>query len=261
MKITIIGLGINPKNDLTLLALQTLKDAKKTFIVSTDDDARSLNELNIFPENLMDLYLNGEVDSNNYEHIYSHLLNAARKYEEIVVGLPGNPGLGVTLLQMLQQRSAEDSIELEVLPGLSSFDWMHLTAERDPLERGTIILDANRLLLFNFDIDPSLDCYIYHVCSVGTNKTWIENPKTDNNIGLLKNKLLQSYPRNHPVSLVSVSSKAIKYSNDQKDHILAQTTIENLEEMLESVTFDATLFVSGMIPKQIDEDFLSLISK
>lgn len=259
MQITVIGLGINPHNDLSLLAYNTLKNANKSIVITTDDDVFQLNNLGIFPENIMDLYMNGNIDADNYEHIFEKILKEAEINSNLVVGLPGNPGFGVTLLLMLRERQIEHSYELFVLPGISSLDWMMLANAHDPLERGTIVLDANRLLLFDFSIDPTLDCYIYHVCSVGTARTWINEPDRDNNIPTLKEFLLKVYPPEHIVSLISIKSALLRSTTDPSQYVLAKSTIERMEEMLSVVHFDATLFIEGVNPKKINRDFLDFI--
>ena len=45
--------------------------------------------------------------------------------------------------------------EIEIIDGISSFDVMMTYLGIDPLEQGTVLLDANRLLLFQYGLEPT----------------------------------------------------------------------------------------------------------
>lgn len=260
MKITVVGYGIVPKNDLTLRGLQVMKSSTKTLVVGPTEDVRELNKLDISAESIFQLYGNGDADMNNYLRIYAYVLKVAREVDDVVLAVPGHPGVGVTLIQMLMQRQAEDGFEIELIAGISSFAWMILENLRDPIERGTSLVDANRLLLLDLDLDPTVDLYIYHVCSVGTARVWIQEPKRDNHIQLLKEKLLKTYPEDHKVELISATGQArFSVKDKASPAAVVSATVGTLDAVLNSLTFDCTLFLRGLQPKRINQQFLKLI--
>jgi len=52
---------------------------------------------------------------------------------------------------------------LHVEPGVSNFTTTANNLGIDPLERGTLVVDANRLLLFEQLPDPAFNTFVYHV--------------------------------------------------------------------------------------------------
>jgi hypothetical protein len=140
-----------------------------------------------------------------------------------------------------------------VIPGVSSFDTMINDLSRDPLERGSVIIDANRLLLLQFHLDSSLDHYIYHVCSVGVAQTNFRDPSRGNRLDLLRDYLLRFFPATHEATLVS---SAVRPGESARR---LQCPIGELERLLPNLTFESTLYIAGDRPTGIDRDFLELL--
>ena len=134
---------------------------------------------------------------------------------------------------------------VSVVDGVSSVTCMAKDLERDCLEKGTIIVDANRLLLFDYRLDPSLDLYIYHVCSIGTRRTWHQNASRDNKINKLTRFLLKYYEESHSAYLCTAGKRS--------SHACAP--IGSLPRLMRKVTFDSTLFIPGIIPRRYDAEF------
>lgn len=112
------------------------------------------------------------------------------------------------------------------------------------------MLDVNRLLLFDMEINANMDHYLYHVCSVGTNKTHYLNPARDNNIVLLQKKLSAYYPDTHPVILIRSNNREAGAPR------LVEGTVGALPALLPEISFSTTLFVPARLPTRIDRNYL-----
>lgn len=167
--------------------------------------------------------------------------------------VPGNPRLGVSWIDDLEKSKHDGLIQLRIVDGISSFDTMITDLGRDPLEKGTVIIDANRLLLYQLKLEPRMDYFIYHVCSVGTTKTNYSNPSLDNRIDLLKNCLLKSFPPNHEAILVQSGMVP------GKGKILTTCSINELENITSKITFSSSLFIPGLQRSTKDNEFSALL--
>ncbi|MCC5661376.1 hypothetical protein LC608_31370 [Nostoc sp. XA010] len=256
MRLAVIGLGICGTQQLSLEGRNRLLQSKKIgcLPIVPSTLCESLGELGIPPiEDLGTLYQDGDVDEVNYQRLFDKVIADCCKYENVALLVPGHPRIGVTLVQWLEARKQELQIELEVFPGISSFDTMINDLSRDPLERGSVLVDANRLLLFEYQIEPLLDYYIYHVCSIGTPRVYFKNASTENRLHILKKYLLRFYQPSKQVFLVT--SPCEPQSNAQ----FFEARLEQMETLLDYVHFGTTLYIPSITPKQLNKEYLSIL--
>lgn len=195
---------------------------------------------------LSDLYTDGQRDEQNYSAIIDCVTSSiSAGVIDVCLVLPGHPVFGVSLARRLARKSAADGFRLEVLPACSSFDLIVAHTTHDPLERGTVLVDANRLLLFDFRIDPSLDCYIFHASSVASPVVNRRDPKLSNRIELLQDKLEAIYGRDKALSMCRVNVDALSMTN---------IPLSALASHVHEVSFNTTLFILGNNPS-IDRSF------
>jgi hypothetical protein len=156
---------------------------------------------------------------------------------------------------MFQKDQATHNFNLSVCPGISSFDTMLNDLSLDPLEQGTCLIDANLFVLLNYRLEPLMNYFIYHICSVGTTRTHISDAAKDNHVHFLKTTLLGYFPPEHRVRLVSSSSHQPGTST------IVEVELAALETILDQVTFTSTLFVPGMKPgkERINTEFLAAL--
>jgi hypothetical protein len=113
------------------------------------------------------------------------------------------------------------------------------------------VIDANRLLLFSHKPQIEFDYYIYHICSVGTRKTNIDNPMEDNLFALLHDILIASYPSDHACQLIESEGVGIESGR------VVQSTIVDLQTALGSVTFGTSLFIPAVGRPNVNESILA----
>lgn len=255
-RLRIVGAGIKGIRQLTLEGIEALRSAASILHLAVDSEAfeGELRALGIGGSvALNDLYHDGALDEENYDRIVNRVLREVRCAEDVTLLLYGHPRLGVSLTRRLEEEAARHDVAVEVIAAPSSFDTMINDLCRDPLERGSILLDANRLLLLEFQLEPSFDLYIYHVSSIGCPRTNFLDPAGSNRIDLLQAYLLKFYPPEHEAILVSSSAHAGAAGS------LERTSIGRLAGLGPSLQYGASLFIPGARPKRVNREFLSLL--
>lgn len=250
-ELVIAGLGIKDLKQMTLEAYKEILSAEEVLYLGCEprEHIPEISSWNVKSvRSILELYVDGDVDDNNYTRLQREVSKAAQRNYKTVLLVPGHPLIGVTLVQRLLKHPYE--FKVRVLPGISSFDTMINDLQRDPLEKGSLIVDANRMLMFQTVWPSHLDCYLYHVCSVGTRIVHVKDAQRDNAWDLLKRHLLKIYSPTTTVSLVSSSTKESKQA--QK----VSANLEDIETLKSHVHFGTTLFIEAEKPKRIDRDFL-----
>jgi hypothetical protein len=122
---------------------------------------------------------------------------------------------------------------------------------RDPLEYGSLIVDANRLLLFDLTIDTSVDVYVYHVCSVGQPIVARLAANTGSNLKELKAKLAKSYPLSHEVSLVNAGL------GDVEGNSFPTCPLGELDSVSALIDYNTSLFIPAIPVDVVNLRFLN----
>lgn len=253
--IKIIGIGMDYSQHITMQAVSEIKSSDKILLLGiTPTEIAHLLLDNACIEDITDLYKNNAVDQNNYESIKQKILTESTRNATVCLVIPGHPRVAVTLTQMLQKDANTLEIECIVTPGISSFDTMINDLMLDPLERGTCLLDANRLLLLDFNLDPKINYFIYHICSIGNAKTNYLTPTADNQFKLLQDKLIKHFPPDHMVSMITSAT-------GQRGTIIQNAPLSELQGLLSKVHFDCTLYVPGIniTVHDVNKNFLQML--
>lgn len=253
-RLSIIGMGTKGSSQLTLEGLTRLRECKKIFSFYEGDLKIFFSAHNIKHfESISDLYTDGGIDTENYQRIFDKIVTSIPVYSDVSIVVQGHPRVGVTFAQWFSQKKSDLSFEIEVIPGISSFAAMINDLELDPLERGSVLLDANRALLFDFDLSPFLNYFIYHICSVGTKNTHFTNPARENRLDLLKKYLLKYFPKEHKVTLIKSATSLTSTCSKIK------FPLTDLENWIDKITFASTLYVPACQVVKINNDFLNLL--
>lgn len=253
-KITIVGRGLDPSKHLSLEALEAIKKADKILGIESEKDFWIELQSNLKIKEIEDisyLYVNNAKDTENYQSFVDLIIKLSIEFKSIVLLVAGHPRVGVSFISMLQE--AGPTIDVHIIEGLSSLDIMLNYLAIDPLEAGTTMVDANRLLLFKYRIEPAQCYFIYHVCSVGNSRTNYQNSSDGNQISRLKNYLLKFYTKDKIVYLCRMSNG--KGQQSEKIPI----TIATLDENLSLIDFSTTLFIPAEDPSCLDFEYLNLL--
>lgn len=252
--LVIAGLGIKDLKQMTIETFEQVLSASVVLYLGCDSKNHlpELKKMGVGKiESILELYVDGAVDEENYQRLEQYVINATQTHTKTVLLVPGHPRIGVTLVQRLTRR---DNIAVNVLPGISSFDTMINDLGRDPLEKGSLVIDANRMLLFDMIWPSNVDCYLYHVCSVGTQKVHLRDAQKDNSWDLLKQHLLKIYG---PAAIVHLISSSTKENQSSQQY---SASLSDLETLKSRVHFGTTLFIEAEKPKKLNRNFLAKLT-
>ena len=256
-QLVILGGGVRTARQMTLEALEHIKDSDVVVMWGAAEGANELLDLHAKSwVSANELYVDGALDQDNYARIERAIVDRFAVHEKISVMVQGHPRVGVTFVQNLKSTVAGRDIEVIVLPGVSSFDTMLNDVEQDPLEEGSCVVDANRLILYNYDMDRRLNYYIYHVCSIGNRFTDFTNPTSRNKSTFLRQKLLRHYGKEQEVRLVKSSISGSTQAT------LIRGTVGALDDLLGQVDFASSLFIPASLPTEaeVDKEFLECLT-
>lgn len=254
--ITIVGRGLDPEKHLSLQALRTLKQADIILGIEPETESWAKLQQEFGFSNIIDvgfLYKNGAKDLDNYQSFINHIFSTLHNNNNVVLLVAGHPRVGVTFAQLLDKNKGHHDCEIRFVEGISSFDVMLNDLSLDPLERGTSILDANRLLLFQYEIETSLNYFIYHVCSVGTERVHFKDATKENHLSLLQAYLEKYFDKKKIIYLC----KASNGKNHQPEYI--PVILEELANRLQQVDFGTTLFIPAEKPSQLNFNFFQFL--
>jgi tetrapyrrole methylase family protein/MazG family protein len=177
-KITIVGLGPGSEDEITLGALNALKQGRSV-ILRTDRHGivPFLKEQGITFTTLDHIY----DQSDNFDEIYQAMIKRiadAAEEGDVVLGLPGHPMIGERLTFELMKELDEAVYDIKVLPGISRADSLIALIRKSGVE-GVRILTASELS--KNQLDPGLATVI-----TGIHSSILASE--------LKIKLLEVYP-------------------------------------------------------------------
>lgn len=255
--INIIGMGVRGRKQLTLESIKTIKGSSFILFFSMEKSLQEWlsNTLEISQSESLDaLYKHGDIDKENYKRISNKITNMGEKYRNISVLVPGHPYIGVTWIRELDELAKKNLIHINVLEGISSFDTMINDLKVDPLDHGSTIVDANRLLLFQLKIETKIDLYIYHVCSIGNSRTDYNQVSLRNNLKLLQSYLSKFYALDQKIILIGSTHIA-------SDGLMLSCMLSDLYTFESEITVATSLFIPGLetSKKDIDEKFYEIL--
>ncbi|WP_433501782.1 SAM-dependent methyltransferase (plasmid) [Sphaerimonospora sp. CA-214678] len=257
-RITLVGTGMLPPRDITAGGMHAIRSAEVVVYSATwPGIGRWLTELGARRvEDISSLYRLNGVDSENYDAILKAVLDLARECGHVVFLEPGNPHLGVSSTTALTRLARElDDLEVEVVPGVSSFDTIAADLGVDYLSRGTTIIDSNRLLIYKIKLDSTLGVLIYHPASVGNARVDFEAPWRSNNLSLLQDYLLRTFDTKHPYYAV------ISASAPGRNTEVTRGELGELAANARLFQYGSSLYVPPAANFELDEEFVRRLTK
>jgi uncharacterized protein YabN with tetrapyrrole methylase and pyrophosphatase domain len=252
-RIRLVGAGILPTRDITAGGMDAIRSAKVAVYSATwPGIGRWLAELGARRiEDISSLYKLNGVDSENYDAILKAVLGLARECGDVAYLVPGNAHLGVSNTSALTKLARDlDDLEIEVVPGISSFDTIAADVDVDYLSRGTTVIDSNRLLMYKVELDSTLGALIYHPASVGNARVDFEAPWESNNLSILQDYLLRTYDAEHPYYAVisaSAPGRNAEVTRGELGQLAANTQV---------FQYGSSLYVPPSAHFDLDEDFV-----
>lgn len=256
-RITIVGTGMVAPRDLTLGGVDEIRAADVVVYSAPWPGVKSwlsgIGAKRI--RDISDLYKENGVDADNYQAILEELITLSSQFLSVVYLVPGNPTLGVTTTSQLLALARSRKIGVSVMPGVSSLDTISVDLEVDYLERGTVAIDSNRLILYRIKLDPTLGLVIYHPASVGTSRVDFAYPWRSNRIELLERYLLETYPPSHPFFII-LSASVLGAEPE-----VISGELDQLSSNVELIKYGSSLYIPPADDFSFDRDFLAVLQR
>ena len=186
-KIRIVGLGAGTLEQLPLGVYQLLKQAPLVYVRTAQHPVvAQLQAEGVAFASFDRLYEQSATFAQVYAQIVEELLQAAQA-GDIVYAVPGHPMVAEQTVQLLRQRSQQESIELEIVGGQSFLDPLFARLGVDPSE-GFVLLDGTNLQ--PAQLNPAL-----HTVIVQVYDRFIASE--------VKLTLMEVFPDEYPVTIVT----------------------------------------------------------
>ncbi|WP_328786187.1 MULTISPECIES: SAM-dependent methyltransferase [unclassified Streptomyces] len=257
-RIIVVGTGMLPPRDLTAAGAEAIRSADAVVYSATWPGIKQWLS-NVGGRQIIDishLYQLNEVDMDNYDAILRALLDLAREHRSVAYLVPGTPHLGVSNTSTLVQIARDtDGLEVEVIPGVSSFDTIATDLDVDYLSRGTTVIDSNRLLMYRVKLDPTLGVLIYHPASVGNARVDYETPWSSNNLVLLQDYLLNAFDAQHPYYAVLSASAPGRHAE------VTRGELGRLAADARVFQYGSSLYLPPSTDFDLDEEFVRRLAQ
>lgn len=204
-----VGTGIQAGRDLTVSALQELREADKVFYLVADplSEAFILRE-NKSAVNLFDCYAPGKVRNESYEEMIRRATDAVFEGQKVCVALYGHPGVFVYPSHEMIKRCRAKGFEAKMLPAISAEDWIFADVGFDPAREGCQSYEATDFLIYRRQYDSRSYLVLWQVGVIGC-LDWSEAYEYKKGLKILIDTLCKTYDENHKVILYEASQYVI----------------------------------------------------
>ena len=197
--ITIIGLGPGDPGLVTRSAWEALETAGEVYLRTTRHPTVAALPPDVTIHSFDAIYEAMEGFPQVYAQIAAEIVALGLRPQGVVYAVPGDPGVGEATTWLIRRQAAEAGLTVRVIPGVSFIEPACWALGLDPLERdGLQVLDAMVVAASHappFDTSrPALlaQCYSRSVASD------------------VKLTLLQSFPPDHPVTVLRAAGTAVE---------------------------------------------------
>lgn len=190
--ITVVGLGPGSSGDLTLRALQAMKEASRVILrTSVHPTVSELTGHGVSYETLDEMYQDADDFESLYRDMAAKILEAARDAFDrgetggVVYAVPGSPHVGERSVELLVEMGRTTDVEVRVLPGVSFLEPV-VNSSGISLFDGVQVVDALSIESVSLNAGVALVVPQIYDSMVA---------------GQVKSRLMQAYPDEHPVLL------------------------------------------------------------
>ncbi|HHY13395.1 MAG TPA: nucleoside triphosphate pyrophosphohydrolase [Thermoanaerobacterales bacterium] len=206
-EIWVVGLGPGSNKHLTLGAMEKLKSGNKLYLRTAEFPVKEqMIDLGVKEFESFDyVYDEKQRFEDVYVEIADKLLQGAKTHGTIVYGVPGNPFVAETSVELLKKKSQDSGIKINILPGMSFLDPVFTILGLDPNE-GLLIFDA--LDIDKREIDTENHCLIVqiygHFVASEVKLKLLEHYPHDLNIALIRGAGIDGLEEVHRIPLMDL---------------------------------------------------------
>jgi uncharacterized protein YabN with tetrapyrrole methylase and pyrophosphatase domain len=198
--LTVVGVGLAGPAHVTRETLGAIRAAERHFVLVADLlTLEWLLELAPAAENLADSYAVGKSRDDTYEEIVERMLAPVRRGRRVCAIFYGHPGVFANSPHEAIRRARREGFEARMLPGVSALDCLFADLGLDPGEVGCQEHEATDFLLRRRRFDPCSGLILWQIGVVGVADFREEALWSREGLGVLAERLLETYPADHEV--------------------------------------------------------------
>lgn len=198
--LAIVGVGLAGPAHVTRETLGAIRAADKHFVLVADLlTLEWLLHLAPQAENLVDSYGVGRSRDDTYEEIVERILDPVRRRRRVCAIFYGHPGVFANSPHEAIRRARSEGYEARMLPGVSALDCLFADLGLDPGEVGCQEHEATDFLLRRRQFDPCSGLVLWQIGVVGVADFREEALWSREGLGILAERLLETYPAAHDV--------------------------------------------------------------
>jgi uncharacterized protein YabN with tetrapyrrole methylase and pyrophosphatase domain len=208
VSLVVVGLGINVFGQLTVESIAHMKNSQKLLYLGVEPVgealAKSLNPEGF--ESLLRFYADGKDRSETYDEITDFILTHVRAGRKTCVAVYGHPGVFASPTHRAIKTARTEGFGAIMLPAISAEDCLIADLGIDPASNGLASFEATDFLVRGRKPDPTVGLLLWQVGVVGLRTTGKEHGGTSPHLPLLVERLLQTYPAGHLVTLYEAAT-------------------------------------------------------
>jgi uncharacterized protein YabN with tetrapyrrole methylase and pyrophosphatase domain len=252
--IYIVGLGILSSLQITRETEQAIKLCKTVFFLHPEAKQVGKYLESICPKvvDLQPCYADGAQRGGAYLKMVDAVLGEAQSNAPVAFGLYGHPMILVTPSRIILERASALGLSATVLPGISSLDCMFVDLGVDPCE-GLVMYEVNEMFLHRRQPITDVHCFIWQPGTVES-ELFAMRLNLPRRFLRLKNYLLEFYPEDHVVTVVTCAMNPLVKAK------ITKVPLGRLETESLQLHAGSTLYIPPIATaKPVDEEFKSLL--
>jgi uncharacterized protein YabN with tetrapyrrole methylase and pyrophosphatase domain len=248
--IAIVGTGIVGAHQLTREVEEVIRRCKRTFVIESGYGIPSYLET-LCPEvtELGSLYEPGLDRLQTYRRMAATVVSAAEKEGPVCLATYGHPWIYCYPTTLITRAAPLLGLNVEVFPGVSSFDTLLVDIGVDIAHHGIQMYEATDLLLRHRPLQNDVACVIWQPTVVG-DPTHHEGAYTAGQFAPLQQYLSRFYPADHEVTIVTTKTHPMTRSVQQ------HFRLGDLASELANTPRVGTLYIPPLNNRPVEDDDL-----
>jgi uncharacterized protein YabN with tetrapyrrole methylase and pyrophosphatase domain len=202
----VVGTGIKLVAQTTLEAVEHMKRADRLFYLA-DEPATEvwLRRLNANASSLASYYAEGKPRDRTYAEMADSLIDAVESGLDVCAAFYGHPGVFVDPSHDAIRRLRRRGYAAQMLPGISTEDWLFADLGVDPGERGCQSFEATDFLARRRRFDPTSGLVLWQVGRLGEPSVRDNMSCRPDRLAVLTAALRRHYPAGHRIVLYAAA--------------------------------------------------------
>lgn len=246
--LTVVGSGVKAIRQLTLEAIDTIREADVVFcVVDEPVTVTWLTENSTTLVDLHGLYKEGKSRPDTYEEMVQAIVDSVKNGKTTCAVFYGHPTFFAYPPREAVKRCKELGLDAQILPGISCLDTLFSDFSFDPGVSGLQCFEATEMVVYERRIEPSVPCIVLQAGVVG-NLTFQRKFEVESGLEVLRRYLGRFYSGDHPCFVYEAAT--FIFSNPK----MIETTLDELST--EQLSPISTLFIPDNASKAASETAL-----